>query len=258
VELPSRAREFLEGIIREQIDRLTPWSPGEAVFGWSKPVEIASDRIAVTVAATARAQVMPFVQAVAGFGAESIAVSTVLDAPEHAASIKVLDQKMRGTLDIQRVRRVLVAVLVIAGVVAGISISAAMVVADNLAARQSDVSRRIAERRATLRAGLDAAGNSALAKLERRKHESPAAVIVIEALSQLLPDHTYVTELRIEGNKMQAVGMTLDAPSLIRLIEQSSHFTRATFFAPTTRSPSEAGDRFHIEAVIEPVYTPRP
>jgi general secretion pathway protein L len=81
-------------------------------------------------------------------------------------------------------------------------------------------------------------------------------VIVIEALSQILPDHTYLTELRVIGDRVQIVGVSRDAPSLIRLIEQSSHFTRATFFAPTTRSPGEPGEHFNIEARIEPVYTP--
>jgi hypothetical protein len=40
------------------------------------------------------------------------------------------------------------------------------------------------------------------------------------------------------------------------LIEQSAYFTRATFFAPTTRSPSQSGDNFHIEAQIQPVFAP--
>ena len=258
IELPRRASEFLDGVIRAQIDRLTPWSPDDAAFGWTRPVEIANDRIAVTVAATARTAVSPFVQAATRLGADSVVVSTVPEAAEPGgAAIKVLEQRARGPLEIGRVHRVLVAVLLAAGLAAVISIGAAVVVADDLAARQRELSRRIAERGAALRAGLDTAGNTALAKLERRKHENPSAVIALEALSQVLPDHTYVTELRIEGRKLQIIGITRDAPALIGLIEQTSHFTRATFFAPTTRSLSDPGERFHIEARIEPIYTPR-
>ena len=98
---------------------------------------------------------------------------------------------------------------------------------------------------------------SPLRMLERRKYQTASSVIVLAVLSQILPDHTYVTELRIEGDKLRVIGVTRDAPALIRLIEQSPHFTRATFFAPTTRAPSDPGERFHIEAQIEPVFALR-
>jgi general secretion pathway protein L len=75
-------------------------------------------------------------------------------------------------------------------------------------------------------------------------------------LSRLLPDHTYVTEMHLAGNKIQIGGITRDAPGLIPLIEQSQHFTRATFYAPTTRSSTDPGERFHIEAQIEPRNAP--
>jgi general secretion pathway protein L len=91
--------------------------------------------------------------------------------------------------------------------------------------------------------------------LERRKHETASSVIMLEALSKLLPDHTYVTELHLAGNKLQISGITRDAPSLIALMEQSRHFTRATFYAPTTRAPSDSGERFHIETRVEPNNT---
>ena len=258
VEFPRRASEFLEGIIRTQIDRLTPWSANEAVFGWSTPTEISNDKIAVTVAATSRALVMPFVQAVSGFGVESTAVSTIPDAPEHGShSIKVYEQTGRTASSLRAIRRALIIILVVAGLAAALSVGAAVVVAEDLAARQDEVARRLADRRQALRAAQDPGGHTPLSRLERRKHENPSSVIVLEALSQILPDNTFVTELRIEGNKIQVIGVTRDAPSLIRLIEQSSHFTHATFFAPTTRAPSDPGDRFHIEARISPLTTPR-
>src|SRR5439155_7066776 len=142
LELPRRASEFLDGIIRSQIDRLTPWKAEDAVFGWSKPNAIANDRIVVTVAATARTQLTPFVRAVTGLGADSVAVSTIPEAPEHGgAAIKMLEQNTRSAVDIQRVRRVLAGVLIIAALAAGLSIGAAAVIAGDLSARQADLSR---------------------------------------------------------------------------------------------------------------------
>jgi general secretion pathway protein L len=261
LELPQRAAEFLGGVVRAQIDRLTPWSAEEAAFGWSTPTEAGPDRILVTVAATARSKVAPYVEALSELGAQSIAVFTnPQDAAAGAAPIKVMEHERSGVLDVHRIRLGIVAVLVLALVLAAGAVGADFIVGDNLAARQDELARKITERRAAIRNGVETSIDSAVGAqrlLERRKHANPSAVIVIEALSQILPDHTYVTELRIEADKLRLIGVTQDAPSLIRLIEQSAHFTRATFFAPTTRSPTDLGERFHIEARIEPVFSPK-
>lgn len=257
LELPQRASEFLEGVVRAQIDRLTPWSASEAAFGWSAPQPAGSDRIVVTVAATGRALLRPLVDALNAAGAEAVSVAAT---PAGAtAPISVFAQNARSAIDFTRTRSVLVALLLGAGLAAGASLTAAAVVGYNLDNRQDELTRRIAERRMALRVGRDTGTQAVtpLRTLERRKHQSPSSVIVLEVLSQILPDHTYVTELRIEGDKLRVVGVTRDAPGLIRLIEQSPHFTRATFFAPTTRAPSDPGERFHIEAQIEPVYALR-
>jgi general secretion pathway protein L len=257
LELPARAAGFLDGIVRAQIDRLTPWNASEAVFGCSAPTESGTESITTVIAATTRKVAMTYVQAVSGFHPAAVAVCTDV-AERNAGRVKVFEQKARGHLDAARLSRALSIALGVAAVAALVSVIAAAYVADNLGTQESELARQISARRAAIRAGTDSGDRSPIAALERRKYETPASVIVLDALSQVLPDHTYVTELHLAGNKLQISGFTRDAPSLIALIEQSQHFTRATFYAPTTRAPSDPGERFHIEARVEPKNTANP
>jgi general secretion pathway protein L len=250
LELPKRASEFLEGIIRSQIDRLTPWNAGDAVYGWTHPTETTSERIGVTIAATARTGVAPLVQAIVDLGASSVEVVT--RAPGDATPVRVMERRGGGADELGRIRVALRSVFAATGLVAALSVAASSFVAAYYDDQFQQVQHRIAERRAAIRAGQS--GNAATALLEKRKQTTPASVMVIEELSALLPDHTYATELRIDGDKLQIAGVTHDAPSLIEIMERSPHFARATFFAPTTRTATDPGERFHIEAKIRPHF----
>jgi general secretion pathway protein L len=254
LELPARAAGFLDGIVRAQIDRLTPWSASEAVFGCSIPAESGTESITTVVAATTRKVAMTYVQAVSGFHPATVAVCTDV-AGRNAGRVKVFEQKTSGALDAARLSRALLVALGVATAAALLASISAAYVANDLGAQESELARQISQRRAAIRAGTDGQDRSPIAALERRKDQTTASVIVLDALSQVLPDNTYVTELHLADNKLQIGGITRDAPSLIPLIEQSGHFTRATFYAPTTRSPSDPGERFHIEAQIEPKNT---
>jgi general secretion pathway protein L len=256
LELPKRATEYLEGIVRSQIDRLTPWSASEAAYSWTPPVDATNDRILLTIAATPRVKIAAYMRAVSGFGAASIAVATVApDGDPKAAPIKVFEQRARSAINVGRIRFILVALFLLCGISALVSTGVDAVMAYNLDSEQQALLRKISSLRAAMRGGTDRAGETALQALEKRKHAKPASVFVLEALTRVLPDNTYVTEFRVDGDKLQVVGITRDAPSLIQLIEQSPHFAHATFYAPTTRTPGEAGERFHIEARINPVFT---
>jgi general secretion pathway protein L len=258
IDLPQGAAEFLHGIVQTQIDRLTPWSAADAAFGWSDPIEDGG-RLVVNIAATAKSTIRPYVEAVAAIGASSVSVFASPPASSTGAPpIKIWDEEGRYGFDQVRVRRCLVSVLVVAAAIAGLSISVATFATSNFDGQRLDVERQISTALKAAQADQVASSVSvaaARAQLALRKNEIPPAVMVLEILSRLLPEHTHVTEFRLEGDKLRLVGITKDAPSLIAVLEQSGCFVRATFFAPTTRS--EMGERFHIEAIIQPVAPER-
>ena len=253
IDFPKQAADFLQGMVRAQIDRLTPWVASEALFGTTVPVPIANERIAVTLAATSRQKIQPLLAFAAECGAASIGGRVAAPEGEPAAApIKLFEQTLSGAaggaIDVARLLRV---TLLGAGLAAAASLLLSAYLGSEYAAEQQELQQKILQRRAALRINR---ADGAETLLARRKQSSPSSVMVLEAISRVLPDTTYVTELHVEGDKMQVVGLTQDAPSLIKLIEQSPQFTRATFFAPTTRSQNETGERFHIEAHITPYF----
>jgi general secretion pathway protein L len=254
LELPARASEFIEGIVRVQIDRLTPWTASEAVFGCSDPVAAGSGKVMTTIAATTRTAVEPYIKGLAALHPVSLSIFTPAG-EDAAALIKVFEQQASGLLERARLSRLLRLGLAGAAAAAVLATVAGSLVGDYLDSRRDELNGELNARRIALRLDRNGTDLSPVAALARRKHERQASVIAIEELSRILPDNTYVTELHIDGDTLQVVGVTGDAPSLIRLLEQSQHFSRATFFAPTTRAPSDPGDRFHIEAKLEPTNT---
>ena len=256
IDLPKAAADFLGSMVRAQIDRLTPWSAADAVFGMTAPEPIAAERIALTIAATSQQRIQPLLKFAANIGATSIAGLVEADDPGGAIGpirvfLQTVGSAVGSRVDVPMLlRRALLGV----AVAAAASFAIATYLAGELEAEQQELSRQISRYRAALY--TDQTG-SAEALLAKRKQTSPSSVMVLEEMSRVLPDSTHVTELRIERDKLQVVGLTQDAPSLIKLIEQSPQFSQATFFAPTTRGQNEPGERFHIEAHITPYFGAR-
>src|SRR5262249_30134295 len=108
LELPKRATEFLDAMIRSQIDRLTPWTTEDAVFGWTAPVETSSERINLKVIAAPKAKFDPLIRFAEHCGVGSIILYA---APEGAPAtlggpaaadggIKLFERHIRGSLDV--------------------------------------------------------------------------------------------------------------------------------------------------------------
>jgi len=250
IELPRGADQFVDGVVKSQIDRLTPWTANDAVYGWSPPSDAGPARIAVKVAATGRALIEPIMNAVRAKNPGSIRVST--EAIEEGTTIPVWSERFDQSID-RRMRRHVQIVFCVAGLGLLASLLGWFVAGSYLETREKEIEDQIAQRRSQLMQQSGSAVERAAQALQARKRTAPSAVIVMEELSKTLPDNAHLTELRIEEGKVQIVGLAQDAPALIRLIEQSGKFSQATFFAATVRAPN-GGDTFHIEARPEPPF----
>jgi general secretion pathway protein L len=81
-----------------------------------------------------------------------------------------------------------------------------------------------------------------------RKLQTPVSVTAVDALATVLPDDTWLTELRVADGHVRITGVSRNVAGLVPLIEANPAFAEASFFAPTTRLPDNQGDRFYLDA----------
>ena len=250
LELPARAGEFLEGVVRSQIDRLTPWRASDCAYGWGAPKPLDAGRVTVTVAATKRDLVAPFLEV----AADSVAV---ISARDGEAPIAVLSRRAGASARHGRWRLSLITALVVSLACLAAALVADWTLGASLRDETDSLTASLAQRREALLRREHALDDPAVQALDARKRATPAAVMVWEALARALPDDAYLTQLQLQGDKVEISGVAADAAALIKQIEQSPHFARATFTAPTTRS-ADNKESFRIEAHVAPLFKVAP
>lgn len=253
--LPAESLPYVENVILHQLDRIFPWRAADILH--STLVEKRADgKLDVSVRATVRSAIAPALAAAEACGAVEIFVcgsdsgEENVDKARAASILAAVGSEKRNKLD--RARLVagyaVVALLALAATVIGWTMFAGWSLSADVAA----LDQQIADRRAILKRLTDATGAGQNRGLEARKRLAPVAVVVLDELSVVLPDNTYLTDLGLEAGHLRVTGISANAAELVPLLEGSGHFKNATFYAPTTRLAGGANDRFSIEATVVP------
>ena len=87
-------------------------------------------------------------------------------------------------------------------------------------------------------------GAAALHNLKERRIPVPE---ILEELTRLLPDTTYVTDFRIDAGKISITGLSQSAAALVPLIEKSELFEGAAMAAPVLFDTNANKEQFRIE-----------
>ncbi len=80
------------------------------------------------------------------------------------------------------------------------------------------------------------------------RKSQPSLVFVLAALTDTLPDGSWLTDIQFDGGKLHIQGYSHAAAELIGRLDRSGHFTNAQFNAPLVRNDSDGTDRFDLTA----------
>jgi general secretion pathway protein L len=256
IKVPAQARDFLSGIVRNQIDRLSPWPPQDAIYGFEgrpNPSDAASLDVQISIASRNTVESTRDELRAVGLPLDQISVRRT-GTPERP-SIPLWSRDANDTGQQIQSARWAVGGAIAATVVLSIGVSMwALWSAALYAGDLDETSNRSRTLQRLLQVGRSPQALAALPLPERAwafKETSYSAVFALEGLSRALPDTAYLTDFRLEKGILRITGLTSDAPALIAPLERSGYFTNVRFAAATTRSAEAGLFTFNIEASQE-------
>ena len=252
LSIPAQARDFLPGIVRNQIERLSPWQQGQAVYGFDaepSPEDAAILQVRVLMAARAIIDEACVELAALGLEPDRIVGSA------GGSRVSLWSRTLRGSKTPARLRQVIGGAVAALIMLTTLTCGWAMVSLASIASESEQVMEQTNALERQMRGRRTPQALASLSPTERAwrlKEISPSALILFEALARALPDSAYLTELTLDRMALRIVGFTTDAPSLIAPLERSGHLSEVHFFAPATRAADGRHFRFSIEARVEP------
>jgi general secretion pathway protein L len=250
ISVPAAAREVLEPVLRNQIERLAPWPAAKALFAYEVAGTASEPGLLdVRLTITGRPMVEELVAELDGLGF----APGVVDCGVDAETEPTLNLLPRRPSDDVRARGLLSLVGLIGGA-ALIALLCGLYAYTQNARELARLTSRLEELHAG--GGLDNASERLLRRqriaswLAGEKRQQPSVAIVLEALSRALPDHAWLDRLEVGQGAVTFAGTSTNAAAIIGSIEGSRHFARAQFAAPTTRTEGGNHESFTITAQI--------
>ena len=248
VTLPLSAEHVIRQVLTHEMDRLTPFSAADVVWGFTPgPRDRARGRISLRLFLVPRRAVASALDALGRLG---IPVAALESGAGDSARRIALEGPLTG-----RERRARWVARGVAAACAGLAAAVVLVPivrqAEALAAvnTRMEVARpRVEEAEALRRRIADARASRDGVAAQRNR--SGYVLGALAALSDSLPDDTYLTELSLSRRVLLVRGQSAAAPRLITLLAQAPAFRNPSFTAPVTRNGQL--DQFALQAEVAP------
>ena len=248
VTMPLAAERDLERVLGYEMERLTPFTAEEVFWGYGlEDRDRARSRLALRLTIVPRATVAGLMDMLASAGLRP----TLLQAPGPGGlrAIKPSHDQAAAGMGFTTRAAIAVAAILLLAVIAtpflrqSLALSAA---SDKLEALSPRITEVEALRRKIRGAG---AGGDAVAAETRRLGDTLEA---LAAITDILPDDSYLTEFTMRERKMTLSGLAASAPKLISGLSDDSRIRNPAFTAPVTKAETGHNDVFSIRAELAP------
>ena len=252
ISLPAAAEENLREVLGFEMDLHTPFEAAEVYYDYTVVGrDSARQQVTVDLVYAPRHAVDALVDDAASLGIRTDVVTCRRRDNANLQPVNLLPQeKRRGRrFDVRNLNLALTALLAVL-LVAAIAIPIAQknrAIAEVEA--QVQAAAATAREGAALRQDLEKMA-AASQFLVEKKASDVMIVEVIDEISRILPDHTWIARLDVSGTELQIQGQSSASSSLIKIVESSPWFENARFASPVVQIAGTDKDRVHIVATV--------
>lgn len=244
--LPEGAERRVGDVLRLRLESAAPLPPGTFHWGYKIAGPAADGQLPVECVLVKAETVNALVARMAELNVELSGMFPAADFPGQA-TLNLLPQNLRReTLPLwSPFNRVLAALAcVLAVLVLVLTFYRQEAELSGLRGELADLRER-AESVLALRSGTREQLRS-LQAVRQTKAAAPSPMGILNELSRLLPDNSWVSDFRLADGEIQLTGQSRSASSLIGLIERSPMFANVRFGSPVVRDPRTGAERFNM------------
>jgi len=250
--LPLAAEENLREVLSFEMDQHTPFPAAKVYYDFLVTGRNNErQELYVDLVYSPRGEVDALLEKVAAYNLEvDIATSRGSDR-SNLRSINLLPEELRRSRRMN-LHRLNVALASLCAVILIVAITVPIVQKNRaIVILEGQVSIAAAEARDgnQVRRDLEKMAEASRFLFEKKRSEL-MAVTLVDEISRILPDHTWVMRLDLSETEMQVQGQSEASASLIALVEASPLFENASFRSPVVQVPGTESDRFHLSADI--------
>ncbi|MBZ0088598.1 MAG: PilN domain-containing protein, partial [Thermomonas sp.] len=248
--LPAATRERLRAVLGFEIERQTPFAAEAVLFDGRLLGERPDGSLQAELVVVPRQRFDAVGARLGGLGARLAGID-LADAEGRALGVNLLAPAQRfRRADPWRWLNLGLGVVALLALLLGLH-----QLLNNRRAAAAELKATIAQRQ-TQAQGISAARQRVVDSVEGEtflralRNDKPTSVEVMEALSQRIPDGTYLEKLAIEGNQLTLVGLSNQAAALVGQLEGAPQWTSAALSGALQADPRSRLDRFTMIAQL--------